>query len=292
MSERVIESITDEVIQRLQSTADPRTKLINESFVRHLHEFILEIRPTMQEWESAITFLTVVGQTCTPERQEFILFSDTLGASTLVTAINAPADARATESTVLGPFYLSDPESFGDGAAIDGGQPGIPLFIEGSVIDASGTPCEGAVVDIWQSNADGSYDVQNREPTRYLRGRFLSDSNGRFTLWSVVPSSYSIPDDGPVGMMLKSQGRHSFRPAHVHFRISCDGYSQLTTHIFVKGDPYLGSDAVFGVRESLIEEFVPREPEEAPESHPLDIAFASLQRTFVLAPLAAESPFK
>lgn len=285
MSERSTESITEEVLQRLAGTPDPRLKFISEMLIGHLHAFIREVRPSIQEWEQAIEFLTAVGQKCTRERQEFILLSDTLGASTLVDAINAPSDPRATESTVLGPFYLDNPPHFDFGAVIDAGKKGVPLFIEGEVIDTDGIRCSGAIVDVWQSDSEGSYDVQDPESTTYLRGRFTCDEAGRFSLWSIVPSSYAIPEDGPVGKMLAAQARHPYRPAHVHFRISADGHSTLTTHIFVKGDEYLGSDAVFGVKDSLIEDLALHEPGEAPRERAMDQPFAWLRRTFVLAGL-------
>ncbi len=285
MSELSTESITDEVLQRLADTPDPRMRHISEAVVRHLHALIQEIRPSMQEWNQAIEFLTAVGQTCTPQRQEFILLSDTLGVSTLVDAINAPSDPRTTQSTVLGPFYVDGPPRFEIGDSIDAGKNGIPLFIEGEVIDTDGKHCGAAIVDVWQSDSEGTYDVQNLEPTTYLRGRFTCDAVGRFSLWSIVPSSYAIPADGPVGKMLAAQARSPFRPAHVHFRIFSGGYSTLTTHIFVKGDEYLGSDAVFGVKESLIEELPLHDPSEAPKSRAVDEPFAWLRRTFVLAPL-------
>lgn len=283
MGELSMESITEEVLQRLAGTPDPRMKFISEALVRHLHAYIREVRPSMHEWEQAIEFLTAVGQKCTRERQEFILLSDTLGASMLVDAINASSDPRATESTVLGPFYLDNPPYFDRGSVIDAGKTGIPLFIEGEVIDTDGNRCGGATVDVWQSDSEGSYDVQDPESPAFLRGRFSCDENGRFSLWSIVPSSYAIPDDGPVGKMLAAQARHPYRPAHVHFRISSGGGSTLTTHIFVKGDKYLGSDAVFGVKDSLIEDLPLHDPDEAPKERALDQPFAWLRRTFVLA---------
>lgn len=288
MGELSTESITQAVLERLASTPDERMKFISEALVRHLHAFIKEIRPSMHEWEKAIDFLTAVGQSCTRERQEFILLSDTLGVSMLVDAINAPSDPRVTESTVLGPFYLDSPPEFDDGSVIDAGKTGVPLFIEGEVIDTNGYRCPNAMVDVWQSDSEGTYDVQHPDSQAYLRGRFHCDANGRFSLWSIVPSSYAIPNDGPVGKMLALQGRHPYRPAHVHFRISSDGCSALTTHIFVKGDRYLDSDAVFGVKESLIEELPLHGPDEAPDGRALDQSFAWLRRTFVLAGLSED----
>jgi hydroxyquinol 1,2-dioxygenase len=236
----------------------------------------------MVEWERAITFLTAVGQTCTDERQEFILLSDTLGASMLVDALNYDSDGSATESTVLGPFYVKDPDEFDNGASIASDVSGTPLLVEGRLIDEEGSALSGVVIDTWQSDSDGFYDVQRLGAGQYLRGRFRSDDDGQFSFWSIVPSSYPIPDDGPVGAMLRAQGRHPFRPAHVHFRFESSDIFTLVTHIFVGGDPYLGSDAVFGVKDSLIEDFELHDATEAPPSHPVVVPFTKLQRTFVL----------
>jgi hydroxyquinol 1,2-dioxygenase len=278
--------ITDAVLGSLENAGDARTREISDSLVRHLHAFIRQVRPSLREWEQSIAFLTAVGQTCTSLRQEFILLSDTLGASMLVDAINAPNDPRATQSTVLGPFYVEDPPSFDSGAAIGPGLPGVQLFVEGRVIDTAGNACSGAVIDTWQSDGEGRYDVQRDDTTRYLRGRFTTDESGNFSFWSIMPSSYPIPDDGPVGAMLRAQGRHPYRPAHVHFRLSCSNFQPLTTHIFVGGDPYLDSDAVFGVKESLIEDLMLHDPSEAPLTHHVDAPFAWLRRDFVLVPRA------
>jgi hydroxyquinol 1,2-dioxygenase len=274
--------ITDEVLSRLKNAPDTRVRSISESLVRHLHAFIREIEPTTVEWEAAIGFLTAVGQMCTPERQEFILLSDTLGASMLVDALNYESTGSETESTVLGPFYLPGPPTFENGAAIDAGMPGMTLFVDGRIIDEFGDPLPGVTIDTWQSDSDGFYDVQRSEASRYLRGRFTSDSAGLFSFWSILPSSYPIPDDGPVGAMLKAQGRHPYRPAHVHFRFFGDRVKPLVTHIFVAGDQYLDSDAVFGVKDSLVERFDLHDPSEAPADHPVASEFAKLQRTFVL----------
>ncbi|HUY07299.1 MAG TPA: dioxygenase [Acidimicrobiales bacterium] len=283
MNEPSAATITEQVLRRLEGTPDPRLRHISEALVRHLHAFIREIRPSIQEWEQAIEFLTAVGRSCISGRQEFILLSDTLGASMLVDEINASDDPRATESTVLGPFYVDNAPRFELGAVIDAGKPGVPLFIEGKVFDTEGNRCSGATVDVWQSDSEGSYDVQHPESTSFLRGRFTCDESGKFELWSIVPSSYAIPDDGPVGRMLDAQGRHPYRPAHVHFRISSPGCSMLTTHIFVKGDEYLRSDAVFGVKSSLIEDLPLHDPGDAPKGRKLNQPFAQLRRTFVLA---------
>ena len=187
--------------------------------MRHLHDFIREIEPTFEEWEAGIKFLTDVGHKCTSSRQEFILLSDTLGASMLVDAINHRLPEGATETTVLGPFFVASAPDAALAADISAGKPGEPLFIEARVTDAEGRPLVGAVVDVWHSDKDGYYDVQHYDEGGEvsLRARFRTDESGRVWLWTIVPSFYPISDDGPVGDMLRAQGRHPYRPAHVHF---------------------------------------------------------------------------
>jgi hydroxyquinol 1,2-dioxygenase len=249
-------TITPAVIDRLAKTPNPRLKAILTSLVTHLHAFARETRLSFAEWSQAVEFLTRTGQTCTATRQEFVLLSDTLGLSMLVDAIDNPGAAGVTESTVLGPFYLADPPELPLGAEVSAGLSGEPLFVEGTVSDAGGRRIAGAVVDTWHSDKDGFYDVQLPHlSAAALRGRFRTDAEGRFYFWSVMPRYYPIPDDGPVGDMLKATGRHPFRPAHVHFLIGAPEHQTLVTHVFAADSPYLDSDAVFGVKDTLIHEF-------------------------------------
>lgn len=250
-------TITDAVLQRMAGAKDPRAKEISEALVRHLHAFVREIEPTQSEWEAAIEFLTRTGQMCSDKRQEFILLSDTLGVSMLIDAINHRTPECATETTVLGPFFVEAAPACTSGADISGGVPGDPMLVTGSVADFRGRPVAGATVDVWHSDDDGYYDVQRAETadTLAMRGRFHTDQTGRFWFWSIKPAAYPVPHDGPVGQMLEAQGRHPWRPAHVHFMISAPGCEQLVTHLFVAGDKYLDSDVVFGVKDSLIREF-------------------------------------
>jgi hydroxyquinol 1,2-dioxygenase len=247
-------TITQAVLEQVGRAADPRQRAISAALVRHLHAFIKEIEPTQAEWAQAIGFLTRVGALCSDTRQEFILLSDTLGASMLVDAINHRLPAGATETTVLGPFYLPQPPEFPMGANISGGMTGEPLLVEGQVRSTDGTPIADAVVDTWHTDADGFYDVQGAAGLAKLAGRarFRTGPDGGFRFRSIVPASYPIPHDGPVGDMLRAQGRHPHRPAHVHFMIAAAGCETLVTHLFVAGDPYLDSDAVFGVKDSLV----------------------------------------
>jgi hydroxyquinol 1,2-dioxygenase len=244
-------TITEAVLERINEAPSERVREVSEALVRHLHEFVREVRPTQAEWGYGIEFLTRVGQLCSGGRQEFILLSDTLGVSMLVDAINHALPEGATETTVLGPFYVADPPVQPLGADLGAGQTGEPLLVEGTVSAADGGPLAGAWVDTWQADADGYYDIQLESDPR-LRARFLTDGEGKFWFRTVVPSSYPIPDDGPVGQMLAAQGRHSYRPAHVHFMIGAPGYETLVTHVFLAGDQYLDSDVVFGVKDSLI----------------------------------------
>ncbi|MEP7239382.1 MAG: intradiol ring-cleavage dioxygenase [Devosia sp.] len=245
-------SITDAVLDRFAATPDPRLRRIMQSLVRHAHDFVRDVGLTEEEWLAAIMFLTRTGHMSDDRRQEFILLSDTLGISMLVDAINHRQPAGATETTVLGPFYTQNPPVLPPGADISSGLEGTPLFVTGSVTAADGTVLAGAAVDVWQADDDGFYDVQKPGDDPQLRARFIADEDGRFRLWTLVPKYYPIPFDGPVGDMLTATKRHPYRPAHIHFMISRPGYETLVTHLFVDGDPYLDSDAVFGVKQSLI----------------------------------------
>lgn len=276
-------SITQAVVERFENTPDPRLKEVMQGLVRHLHGFVREVEPSFDEWLAAIDFLTRTGQMCTDKRQEFILLSDTLGVSMLVDAINNRMPEGTTPTTVLGPFYVAERPELPDGADISGGLKGEPLYIESAVASADGKRLAGAVVDVWQSDDDGFYDVQRPELDGHvLRGRFRTDAEGRFRLWSITPKFYPIPDDGPVGHMIYATKRHPFRPAHVHFMIAAEGHETLVTHVFVAGDPYLDSDAVFGVKDALIRSFEEHGPGAAPDGRSLATPWRSLRYDFGL----------
>jgi hydroxyquinol 1,2-dioxygenase len=250
-------TITDAVLERVAGASAERTRQVSEALVRHLHDFVREIQPTQAEWESGIDFLTRTGRMCDDNRQEFILLSDTLGVSMLVDAINHRLPEGATETTVLGPFFVQRAPEHELGADISGQLQGQPLLVTGSVSSPEGRPLAGATVDVWHSDNDGYYDVQQLDKIGDLamRARFRTDQNGRFWFWTIKPAAYPIPHDGPVGDMLEAQGRHPWRPAHVHFMIAGPGYEQLVTHVFEAGDKYLDSDVVFGVKDSLIRDY-------------------------------------
>ena len=253
-------NITEAAIARLGHGAQPRVNEIVTALVRHLHAFVREVKLTEAEWQQSIAFLTDTGHMCSGERQEFILLSDVLGVSMLTVALNQKRAAGATEATVFGPFHVDDAPRYEDGADIARGAPGEPLAGEIEVVDLQGRPIADAEVDIWQADEEGLYDVQRPElgAVRRARGVFRTDAKGRVRFRSIVPTAYPIPTDGPAGRLLDAAGAHAWRPAHVHFRIRAQGYATLVTHLFREPDSYLDSDAVFGVRSSLIARFEPQ----------------------------------
>lgn len=246
-------TITDAVVAKVTQDGSDRLKQISAALVRHLHDFCREIEPTEEEWGQAIDFLTRTGHMCTETRQEFILLSDALGVSMLVDAINHRQPEGATETTVFGPFYVDAAPDVANGGDISGHLQGPDFLIAGSISDPQGNPIAGATVDIWHSDQDGYYDVQISGAELGGRGRVITDDAGKFHVWSILPTHYPIPDDGPVGQMLRAQGRHPYRPGHVHFMVRADGYKRLVTHLFLEGSEYLDSDVVFGVKQSLIQ---------------------------------------
>lgn len=248
----------DAVVASFADTPDPRLREVMTSLVTHLHGFLRDTRPSLAEWGAAIGFLTAIGQKCDEHRQEFILFSDVLGASMLVETMEASRQAvDATSSTVLGPFHVvASPErALGDSISlVDGGE---PCLITGRVTGPDGTPVPGARLDVWQADEKGFYDVQvpDAQPLGNGRGLFTADDDGRYHFRSIVPAHYPIPTDGPVGQLLEATKRHPYRPAHVHFIVEAEGYVPVTTHVFVAGSPYLDSDAVFAVKQGLVRDF-------------------------------------
>jgi hydroxyquinol 1,2-dioxygenase len=278
-------TITDAVVQSLAATPDPRLREVMTALVRHLHDFAREVRLTEDEWKAGIAFLTATGRKCTDTRQEFILLSDTLGVSMLTIALNHARPAGATEATVFGPFHTGDAPRVEHGTDIARGAPGLPLFVHAVVHGPHGEPVAGAEVDVWQADADGLYDVQRPElgDARRARAVLHADARGAVRFRSIVPTAYPIPVDGPVGAMLTATGRHPWRPAHLHFMIRATGYQPLTTHIFRAADPYLDSDVVFGVRSSLVGDYVEHPAGTAPDGSVVDTPYFTLDQDFVLA---------
>ncbi|HET8977710.1 MAG TPA: dioxygenase [Solirubrobacteraceae bacterium] len=253
------EQLREDVVRAYARTEDPRLREILTAAVRHLHGFVSEVGLTTEEWQAGIEFLTAVGRMCSETRQEFILLSDTLGVSSATEIASADLAPRATENTVLGPFYVpgSPRREYGE-SILDDSDAGPRVVLSGRVTDLDGHGIAGATLDIWQNASNRLYAVQDpaQTPTN-LRGRFLSRGDGGFALRTVRPVPYPIPDDGPVGRMLVAAGRHAWRPAHIHFMVSAPGYRTLVTHVFDSASDYLDSDTVFGVRDSLVVDFVP-----------------------------------
>ena len=276
------DTLTEAVIARIGNTPDPRLKEVMTSLVTHLHAFVREVRPTPEEWFAGIQFLTETGKMCDDKRQEFILASDTLGVSMLVDFLNYGKHPEATESTVLGPFFVPGAPDVPIGGSIArAGTPGRPAVVKGSVKDTAGRPVAGAQVGVWQSGDDGFYDVQKPGGTN-LRGTIRADGKGEFWFRTVVPKDYPIPTDGPIGRMLKATGRHPMRPGHLHFMIGAPGCRPLVTHLFTSGDPYLDSDVVFGVKESLIVDYEKVESKEEAAKYRIDAPFWRVSYDFVL----------
>jgi hydroxyquinol 1,2-dioxygenase len=249
------EDLTRAVMASFDGAQSERFKAVAQSLVKHLHAFAAEVELTEAEWAQGIDFLTRVGHISDDKRQEFILLSDVLGLSMLVIGLNHRHPSGATESTVFGPFFLAESPAFENGDDIAVGFSGEPCFVSGRVLSVGGEPVAGARVEVWQADDAGFYDVQNGDEPRG-RGHLFSDEQGRFSFWSVKPEAYPIPADGPVGELLAAGGRGPMRPAHIHFMVSAEGYEKLITHVFAEGDAHLETDAVFGVRSSLIAPFV------------------------------------
>ena len=296
MSTHETQDITQAVLGRLAESTEPRFRQIMTAVVKHLHAAVREVDLQPHEWMQAIEFLTKVGQTCDEKRQEFILLSDTLGVSMLVVQLEqarrskrAMADTAATqkptEATVQGPFYWVGSPVLPLGSDIGEGMPGEPAYYSGRVTDTRGQPLANCCVDVWSGDGEGVYDMQmGGDAGMRLRARFHTDADGNYRFWSIKPTYYPVPDDGPVGDMLRAMGRHPNRPGHMHMMVYKDGYVPLTTHLFPHDSPYLDSDAVFGVRDSLIVPFERHAPGTAPDGRAMAKTFHTARYDFALAP--------
>jgi protocatechuate 3,4-dioxygenase beta subunit len=250
----IFPELTRDVIARMNHAQSARLRDVMEIVVRHLHAIVREAKVTQGEWAQAIDFLTRAGQMCSESRQELILLSDILGVSMLVDAVDNVAGPGITDSTVLGPFYAGEQRELAQGDSILlREEEGEQLVMTGRVSGPEGQPVANALIEVWQTAPNQLYDVQDKDqPEGHLRASFRTDAAGRYRFQTILPVSYPIPDDGPAGQLLAALGRHPFRPAHVHFMISAPGYRTLVTHLFFEGDQYLESDAVFGVKHSLV----------------------------------------
>ncbi len=289
--------LTQAVLERLQGATDPRFAQIMRSLITHLHAFLREVDLKPDEWMAGIQFLTEVGQACTDKRQEFILLSDTLGASMMVVMLDqlrAAAKSKghlpmteATDATVQGPYYWEGAPLVPRGTDIAEGVKGEPTFYSGRVTDTQGRPLQGAILDIWSGDGEGVYDMQVEGAGMAARARIETDAEGRYWFWSIKPSYYPVPVDGPVGRMLGGMGRHPNRPGHIHMKVSASKHVPLTTHLFVSDSPYIDSDAVFGVRPSLIVEYESHPAGQAPDGRTMGQPYWSAHYDFRLEPQAA-----
>ena len=278
--------ITVAAVASFEGCADPRLRELMRALVRHLHAFAAEVSLTEDEWREMIAVLTATGDITDARRQEFILWSDALGLSMLVDALAHELPPGATESTVLGPFYVpgSPAREYGESMVIESGA-GVPAWVHGRVLDVSGAPIPGAELDVWQNGADMLYAVQRPEAEEdHLRGRYLTRDDGSYAFIAVRPVPYPIPDDGPVGRMLAATGRHPWRPAHIHMIVRAPGYKTVTTHVFDAVSDYLDSDTVFAVKPSLLRTFVERSADDPERPATIDGEWVSLENDIVLAP--------
>jgi len=288
------ETITAAVQETFAAAEDARMREVFVSLVQHLHDFAREVRLTGEEWFTAIDFLERVGHISSPVRQEYVLLSDILGLSVVVDQINNANGGFATDSTLLGPFYVEGRPQAENGSDISGGVPGMPLFVNCEVVDEEGRPVAGAHVDTWHSDSEGFYDVQ--QPERLdgglaMRALLTTDAEGRFWYRSIVPRYYPVPTDGPCGEILRAAGRSPMRPQHIHFWFRAEGREPLITMLFRDNDPYLEQDAVFQSKRSLVVDFVQHEAGEiAPDGTTMTEPFQTVEWTFTLAQAREKTP--
>lgn len=277
------DELTAAVVASFDGSPDARTKTVLSALVRHLHAFAREVDLTEQEWFTGIDFLTRTGHKSTGTRQEFVLLSDVLGLSMLTVGLGNRKPAGATASTVFGPFFVEGSPEIKLGEDLSNGAPGQPCLVTGRVLDLQGNPIPGALVETWQADEDGFYDVQKDLDGPQNRGHLTTDAEGNYSFWAVRPVAYPIPDDGPVGELLRAGGRGPMRPAHIHFMVTAPGFSRLITHVFAAGDEHLQDDAVFGVKDSLIADFIEHPAGTAPDGRELDQPYSTVQYDLVLA---------
>ena len=286
IQERREQQLVDAVVASLANTPDERLRTVLTALVEHLHAFIREVRLTGREWQLGIDFLTRVGHITDDKRQEFILLSDVLSASMQTITVNDDPTGRTTEATVVGPFFLEDSPLVELGGDISGDASGEPCWVEGRVVDVAGRPLPGARIEVWEADDHGYYDVQYADGRTAARGHLFADDEGRYRFWALTPTPYPIPADGPVGDLLAAARRSPTRAPHLHFMVSHPGMRTLVTHLFVAGDG-MGYDSVFGIRDSLIVDFVrARGTEPTPDGQVLDRTWARTSFELVLAPIA------
>jgi hydroxyquinol 1,2-dioxygenase len=277
------DNITDLAVDRWATARDPRTAELMTALVRHLHDFAREVRLTEAEWMAGIQWLTRTGQISDEKREEFILASDVLGLSMLVVQMNHRLDPAATPATVLGPFHIEGSPELDFGADMSDDLPGTPLYLHGTVRDLDGDPVAGAVLDVWQADAEGAYESQVPDVDEArLRAKYTTREDGSYCVRTIAPLGYTIPMDGPVGELISQTGISHFRPAHIHFLLNVPGFEPLITHLFQEGADYLDSDVVFGTKQELVVAFEPREPGATPDGGKSDVPWSEARYDFVL----------
>ena len=275
-------NLTDIVLKRWQDIPDPRLREVMQSLIKHLHAFVREIEPTGAEWFKAIDWITRTGKMCDDKRQEVILFSDVMGVSMLVDAINNRLATGATPTTVEGPFHVANPPEIEHGGDMAKGAPGIPTFVTGTVRSLDGKPLAGAVLDLWQTDGEGFYESQKGSAEPWMRGLYHTQPDGSYVVRTVAPIAYTIPMDGTVGELMEKTKISHMRPAHIHFAVSAPGYHNVVTHLFQKGDKYIETDVVYGVKEPLIVEFMKKPGGKTPTGEVLNEPFYEVRYDFVL----------
>ncbi len=276
------QNLTDVVLERWKDIPDARLRQIMASLIKHLHAFVRDIEPTGAEWATAIDFLTRTGKMCDDKRQEFILFSDVMGVSMLVDAINHRLASGATPTTVEGPFHVPNSPQFANGADMAKDAPGIPCFVSGTVRDLDGKAVAGAKLDLWQTDGEGLYEAQRDVTEPWMRGLYRSQPDGSYVVRTVAPIGYTIPMDGTVGELMNRTKISHMRPAHIHFCVEAPGYHRVVTHLFQRGCPYIETDVVYGVKEPLIVDFVKKPAGTAPNGQKIDTPYYVINYDFVL----------
>ena len=280
------QNLTDVVLERWQAVPDPRLRQVMASFIRHVHAFVRDIEPTEAEWATAIDFLTRIGKTSNDKRQEFILFSDVMGVSMLVDALNNRLAGSATPTTVEGPFHIPNAPAYADGANMAENCPGIACIITGTVRGLDGRPMANASLDLWQTDGEGLYEAQRDVTEPWMRGIYRSQQDGSYVVRTVAPIGYTIPMDGPIGELMQRTKISHMRPAHIHFCIESPGYHRVVTHLFQRGCEYIETDVVYGVKEPLIVDFVKQPAGKAPTGETINEPFYVINYDFVLQKLA------
>jgi hydroxyquinol 1,2-dioxygenase len=275
-------NLTDVALERWKDIPDPRLRQIMQSLIKHLHGFVRDIEPTQAEWATAIDWLTRTAQMCSQKRQEFILASDVLGVSMLVDAINHRQPGAATPSTVEGPFHIPNAPPIAHGGNMAEGAPGVACFVTGTVRGLGGEPIANAVLDLWQTDGEGLYEDQRDVSGPWMRGLYRSQPDGSYVVRTVAPIAYTIPMDGTVGALMQRTNISHMRPAHIHFAVSAPGYRSVVTHLFRRGDEFIDTDVVYGVKEPLIVDFVEKPPGRAPTGEVLAAPYYEVRYDFVL----------